>query len=432
MVDISLSVYPTLRPLYVMFFIEIVGWAMTLPVLAFFILKELGLGPRELGIQVSAFYLAQFTGSIIFGRCADAWGRKPIAVFCFFWASMGFLATALVRNFTELLITRSVAGLSGGTWPICQLFILDVVELKHRSKYVGLLAATFAFGKAVGPGSGAILLVVAEASRRMIFVISGVLCFVGSLIGLVFLNESLPIEKRRAICGPAEESERPEPTDWETLNLGLVLIWVARFLVSFGEFFLYSMYAPLINELFGFEDIQMGIILTLFGIVGGFISTFVYPSVSQSFGALRAIIFGSLCIGLALALLPLSSALWIHVCIMFAFAVGTAHVAPGFAVAMSLYCSSRHFGFCNGWLNASRGIAAVASPLLSGMMYHDMGKIPTFVMGGALSILGGILLVFVDLYTARWKESDGEKKELLSSRSGSSGTSTLDIGRDLA
>lgn len=410
-VDIALSVYPTLRPLYIMFFIEIVGWSMTLPAMAFFILKELGLGPRELGIQLSAFYLSQFVGSIVFGRCADAWGRKPIAVFCFFWASIGFLATALVRNFTELLITRSVAGLSGGTWPICQLFILDVVELKHRSKYIGLLAATFAFGKSVGPGSGAALLMIALVTRRVIFVISGVLCFLGSIIGLIFLNESLPIAKRRALCGIAEEAESSEPTDWETLNVGLVLIWIARFLVSFGEFFLYAMYAPLINDQFGFEDIQMGIILTCLGLLGGFFSTFVYPSVTQLIGALWAVILGALCISIAVVLLPLSTTLWIHICIMIIFCLGTAHAAPGFAVAMAMYCSNRHFGFANGWLNAFRGIAAVVAPFVGGWMYHHWGKISTFMIGGSLTALGGILLIFIDLCTTRWDDSE-EKKSL--------------------
>lgn len=392
-----------------MFFIEIVGWSMTLPVMAFFILKELGLGPRELGIQVSAFYLSQFVGSIIFGRCADAAGRKPIAVFCFFWASVGFLATALVRNFTELLITRTVAGLSGGTWPICQLFILDVVELKHRSKYIGLLAATFAFGKSVGPGSGAALLMVAMVSRRMIFIISGLLCFLGSVIGLVFLNESLPIEKRRALCGTSEELEQRETTDWETLNLGLVLIWIGRFLISFGEFFLYAMYAPLINDLFGFEDIQFGIMLTCLGILGAFFSTFIYPSVSHLVGALRAVIFGAFCIGLALVLLPLSEALWIHIFIMIIFCMGTAHAAPGFAVAMAMYCSNRHFGFANGWLNAFRGIAAVTAPLSGGWMYHHYGKIYTFVVGGSLVFAGAIVLVFIEFYATLWEDSQEEK-----------------------
>lgn len=406
--DLTLSVYPILRPLYSMFFIEIVGWSMTIPVMAFFILKDLGLGPFELGLQVSAFALAQVIGSAVLGRTSDALGRRPVACFCFFWAAVGMFATALIRNFTELLITRAIAGLSGGTWPICQAYVLDVVNVWERGTYIGLLAATFSLGMSVGPGTAAGLLMTGVITRRMIFMISGGVCLAGTIIGLCFLKESLPEERKRALCGSTQEEEKEAESDWAALNLGLSLIWIARMCCAFGEFFLYSMYAVLLNDLFGFEDKEMGIILMCIGVCGAILNTFVFPATTRCLGPAYTTMFGTTLVGLGLALLPTSKTLWIHCCFLFLFCLGSSHSSPGFPVVMASYCSRRHLGFANGWMNSFRGISAVLSPMAGGILYNSVGPVYTFLVAGAAAWVASSLLLLVKCCTNEWEEKVDE------------------------
>lgn len=413
--DVTLSGYPVFRPLYSMFFIEILGWAMTIPVIAFFILKDLGLGPWELGLALSSFSLAQVFGSAVFGRVSDAFGRRPVALTCFFWASLGLFATALVRNFTELLITRVVAGLSGGTWPLCQAYVLDVVPVWDRGKYVGLLGATFSLGLSSGPGISAGLLFSGLVGRRTIFMISGCVAASGAIMGYFLLKESMPEERKRPLCGKSaeQEEEAKAESDWEATNVGLVLIWIARMACAFGEFFMYSMYAILIHDLFGFEDKEMGIILMCMGIVGAIINMLVFPATVRFVGPASATILGCTCAAIGLALLPTSGTLGIHLCFLFIFTFGTAHSSPGFPVVCSQYCSLRHLGFANGWLNSFRGISAVFSPLAGGFLYERVGPIATFSVAGGGALCAAGLLVVVKCCTTPPEVKDDEKAFLV-------------------
>merc|ERR1719281_2378763 len=110
-----------------MLFLEFAGFAMLIPILAFFSIKEIGLGPIEVGWLLSANSVAQFIGAWVAGRVSDSVGRKPVIIFVFLWAALGFAATSFVETFEQLLTVRVVQGLSGGTAALCDVYILDIV-----------------------------------------------------------------------------------------------------------------------------------------------------------------------------------------------------------------------------------------------------------------------------------------------------------------
>merc|ERR1719221_787106 len=104
---------------------------------------------------------------------------------------------------------------------------------------------------------------------------------------MVFLDESLPKEKRRPLCGHQETSEKDdgaEAADWEGINLGLICIWFARFVSALGLGFMFATYAFLIKDNFGWSDMHFGMVLFVSGICSACFQLLAFPRVAELIG----------------------------------------------------------------------------------------------------------------------------------------------------
>lgn len=79
-------------------------------------------------------------GQLLYGRLSDIWSRKVIlltgmAIFFF-----GSLASSLAQSVLQLTIFRAFTGIGGGgLMTVAQLIVSDVVPLRERGKYQGIL-----------------------------------------------------------------------------------------------------------------------------------------------------------------------------------------------------------------------------------------------------------------------------------------------------
>ena len=70
----------------------------------------------QLGALLSAGLVGMGLGSLIFGPCADRWGRRRIVLLSVAVAGIGMLSSAAARGLHDLLILRILTGLGiGGT-----------------------------------------------------------------------------------------------------------------------------------------------------------------------------------------------------------------------------------------------------------------------------------------------------------------------------
>ena len=83
---------------------------------------------------------------------------------------VGFTVTGLATNYSELLAYRFLTGAFGGSAPIAQAYITDVVPKSQRPKYLAFTGATAALSFIVGPGIGSGL---SEFGLRVPFFVSG-------------------------------------------------------------------------------------------------------------------------------------------------------------------------------------------------------------------------------------------------------------------
>jgi len=398
--DFTLSKYPKLRPLCFMVFLEALGTAAFAPVITFFVMDDMKGSSFELGMVGSALNVTQIFGAALFGRLSDAYGRHPVVVISFFWASVGFICTAFVQDIPQLLVVRAFSGVAGGTWPICQAYLADLVAETDRGKYLGFLSATFAAGFVFGPGLATALLTFELADRHQIFAISGIICLVGAVIGGVFLEESLDKSKRRPMsCSDlktwetsnTENGQVKIKSDWEAINLGMVCIWLLRMSVAFAQFIVYTVYSPLFEDFFGMGDKEMGLMLMFGGITAVFVQAFVFGKSVTRLGPYVTLGLGCFFLLVSLAMVPHVRNFHLHVAIMLIYVVGEGYVEPGTPLILAFYATPSHQGFANGVGSSFRAFAAVAAPLVGGELYdHIQAHVFTFA-----SLFGGIGMALV-------------------------------------
>ncbi|KAF5379537.1 hypothetical protein D9615_006544 [Tricholomella constricta] len=114
------------------------------------------------GSQVSWFATAYFITStacqMLYGRLSDIWSRKTVLFALMFIFFIGNLGSAFSKTFIQLVIFRAIAGTGGGGLPtIAQVIVSDVVSLRQRGKYQGILGISVAFANGVGPVIGGLL-----------------------------------------------------------------------------------------------------------------------------------------------------------------------------------------------------------------------------------------------------------------------------------
>ena len=123
----------------------IIGIASTL------ITKEWNLSSGRLALLNSTMLAAAFLGALVFGRLADASGRKRV-----YWVVAAIMivaavGSALSPSYWVLIIFRFLLGFGvGGDYPVSAVLMSEYANRKDRGKLVGLVFGTQALGLIVG------------------------------------------------------------------------------------------------------------------------------------------------------------------------------------------------------------------------------------------------------------------------------------------
>lgn len=139
----------------------------TLAVAAPIIGQDLGAGDRTSFITAS-YFLTSTSFQLIYGRMSDFFGRKPLLMVLLVIFFIGSLGSSLSPDVISLVTFRAVTGIAGGGLLTMGQFIIgDVVSLRDRGKYQGILGAIIVLGNGLGPLIGGAL--AEKTSWRNIF-----------------------------------------------------------------------------------------------------------------------------------------------------------------------------------------------------------------------------------------------------------------------
>jgi AAHS family 4-hydroxybenzoate transporter-like MFS transporter len=151
---------------------------------------ELHLSPSMLGPILSASPWGALFGALVFGVCADHWGRRPVLIGCSALFGCATLATAWSDSFATLLVLRLLTGIGiGGALASFFALSAEYAPLRHRAGVVAIIATAVPLGGILVGFVGASLLT--EFGWRVVYIASGVASIGIGLLALAILPESL-------------------------------------------------------------------------------------------------------------------------------------------------------------------------------------------------------------------------------------------------
>jgi putative MFS transporter len=190
--------------------------AFVLPVLV----QLWGITPVQIGWLISAGYLGQFVGALVFGSMAERYGRVRSAAGATALMSVMSLACALAGNFPALLALRLVQGIGvGGEMPVAAVYINELSKAKGRGRFFLLYEMIFPVGLMMTGQIGAF--VVPTLGWQVMFLIGGIPGLV--IAGLLLRLRESPrwligkgrLEEAEAIIREIEAAA-PEPVETTT------------------------------------------------------------------------------------------------------------------------------------------------------------------------------------------------------------------------
>ncbi|OAQ70268.1 MFS drug transporter [Pochonia chlamydosporia 170] len=118
----------------------------------------------------SGYFITSTVGQLLYGRLSDIWSRKVVLLSGLAIFFVGSLASSLSQSVLQLTIFRAFTGIGGGgLMTVAQLIVSDVVPLRERGKYQGILGAVVAIANGIGPVIGGALSSKSSESWRWIF-----------------------------------------------------------------------------------------------------------------------------------------------------------------------------------------------------------------------------------------------------------------------
>ena len=87
-----------------------------------------------------AYFLTSTSFQLLYGRLSDIWSRKVLLVVGIGIFFFGSLAASLARSAIQLIVFRAFMGVAGGgLMTVAQMIVSDIVPLRERGKYQGIL-----------------------------------------------------------------------------------------------------------------------------------------------------------------------------------------------------------------------------------------------------------------------------------------------------
>jgi MFS family permease len=391
---------PGLGPIFLIVFLDILGFSLVLPFLAEEARSTFRTSELTGTLLASIYSFMQFVFVPVWGRVSDRVGRRPVLLWSVGATSLGMagLGLALLRadSVLWLFVARAASGIATANLGTASAYIADVTRPGDRSRGMGLIGMAFGLGFILGPGIGGALSAISIGGRT-----GAVPCFVAAALSLVnlawaslALRESLPPERRSShrrslspldLAAARDAFTRPGVAIAISVNFAITL----SFTVLDQTFRFYN------KDQFGMTPLDTGLALAFIGVVAALVQGGLIRPLSRRFAesslirvgtALQSVAFAGIAAAPSFGrpMLYASGAL---------LALGNGMTQPSVGAFISKRADPREQGATLGTNQSAASLARMFGPGLGGWLYGTFGPRSPYVIG-ALGFALAMLISF--------------------------------------
>jgi MFS family permease len=191
---------PSLLPLILTVFLDLLGFAMFIPDLQ---LRGEGLATAflgkpstavEVGLMVgfgqSVYSIAQLLTGTWLGRLSDIKGRRIVLLGSSALSVVAYFLYAHADTIWLLWLSRALSGIAAANLGVAFAYVADVTKPEERGPKLGLLGAAFGVGFIIGPALGAGLLALGKDSPLLLGYTAAILSAINFVLIYLLVRES--------------------------------------------------------------------------------------------------------------------------------------------------------------------------------------------------------------------------------------------------
>ncbi len=352
--------------------VDLIGFGIVMPVLPFYA-KEFGASATVLGALLMCHAAAQFVFAPLWGRLSDRIGRRPVLLMTIAGTALSLLALGLATSLPWIFAARVLGGVFAANISVASAYIADVTAEEERTRWMGMLGASFGVGFLLGPAIGGGL---APFGYHVPLLVAAALATGNWLHAMVSL----------------QEPPRHAATEQATRTRGALLrdplvrrLCTANLVFSIAVAQLETVFAFFMIDRFGYDAQHVAVILVGMALLMGGVQGGGMKALAARFPERSLVIAGSLTLAASMALLPeMPTVAWL-VAPLALSALGRAVLQPSLLSMTSLAATPSERGAVMGAFQASASLARVIGPLVAGALYDRLQPAP-FWFASALLI----------------------------------------------
>jgi multidrug resistance protein len=339
------------------------------PVLPFWA-TELGASPTVLGLLLTVYAAAQFVCAPLCGRLSDRVGRRPVMLATIAGTAASLLLLGLAHSLPLLFVARTLAGAFAANIGVASAYIADVTPPEERTRWMGMLGASFGVGFVLGPAIGGGLSLLGYQAPMLA---------AAALAACNVVYAALTLREPEGRASAFEEADRAA-----ALRQPLVRrLCVANFAFTVAVNQLETLFALFMMHRFHYDASQVAVLLVAMAVLMGGIQGGGMKGLAARFGERSLVAAGSVLLAAGFFALPPVHSVGLLVVPLSLCAVGRAVLQPSLMSLVSVAAGARQRGTVMGAFQASASLARVAGPVAAGLLY-DLSAPAPFVLAGVL------------------------------------------------
>jgi multidrug resistance protein len=373
----------SLRPLWVLMatvFVDMVGFAMVLPLLPFYA-KDFGASPTDIGFLVAAYSVAQLLSAPLWGRMSDRYGRRPLIIAGLIAAGCAYVVFGLAQSLWMLFLCRLIQGAGGGTTGVVQAYVADLVPPQDRARALGWITAATSAGVMLGPAIGSLAIHWSHAAPGFL---AALLCAANVISARRWLTEPPVPTRPKRPKGSSRQmfySVLRHPTAPFALPIWIYALGMMAFMA------MNAILALFLSDRFGVTAKSIGWFYAYVGGISIVMRAILLGPAVRRFGEGGVVRLGIASLAIGLLSIPLTTSVWILGLAVLFIPVGTALLFPATSSMVSALAPKDSTGQALGVQQSFGGVARLVGPIWAGSLFEIGYRVPFWTGAGLMALL---------------------------------------------